>query len=570
MKKAILKRISAIALALTFCLMLLPTGASAAVGDISAKLTASKTTVTAGETVDITFSITGTDNFDLIDGSGIGMWGALIDFDDSAFTYTSGSLVSGENTLTSGATYQCPYMSDNGRIYIGSEAGTFLTSASGGADNKIAMIKLTFTAKSATAKSYDFTCIQDASDITSVTTDDAATQDMTIGTDATVSVSLSAGTEITGVNPIANVNAGKVGAVTYADADAVKAALPTSANVTHSGGVAIVSVASWTDTDTYNPNVAGSYTFTGTLTMPAGYANTAGYTATVEVVVAEKSELTGFSAIANVDAGKAGAATYASAAAVQATLPTSATATYSGGTVSVPVSSWTDTDTYNPNTAGSYTFTAVLGTLPGGYANAGGYTATVEVVVAAKTEISFFETMANINGGKLGSATYADVAAVRMALPSTVQAGLSGGGYVLVNVDAWADTDAYKSNVAGSYTFDAILGTLPAGYANSGNYTATVEVVVSPADVEFTGFSTITNVDAGKAGAAIYATVALAQAALPTSVTATYSSGTVSVPVTSWTDSESYNPNVAGSYTFTAVLGLCLAAMPTLEAIRQQ
>ncbi len=376
------------------------------------------------------------------------------------------------------------------------------------------------------------------------------------GYTATLEVVVDAKTELTGFAAIGNVDAGKAGAATYANAAAVQAILPTTATATYSSGTVSVPVSSWTDTDSYNPSAAGSYTFTAVLgTLPGGYANAGSYTATVEVVVsAADVQLTGFSAISNVDAGKAGAATYANAAAVQAILPASAMATYSSGTVSVPVSSWTDTDTYNPNTAGSYTFTAVLATLPTGYANAGGYTATVEVVVsAADVQLTGFSAITNVDAGKAGSATYANAAAVKAVLPTSAMATYSSGT-VSVPVTSWTDTDTYNPNTAGSYTFTAVLGTLPGGYANAGAYTATVEVVVA-AKTELTGFSAISNVSAGKAGVATYANAAEVQAILPTSATATYSSGTVSVPVTSWTDTDTYNSNTAGSYTFTAVLG---------------
>jgi len=92
-------------------------------------------------------------------------------------------------------------------------------------------------------------------------------------------------------------------------------------------------------------------------------------------------EITAFDAITDVNAGSAGEATYSDAASVQAVLPAEVTANV--GTVTVPVTAWEDTDSYNSNEAGSYTFTAVLGTIPEGYANTGGYTATVEVVVTA-------------------------------------------------------------------------------------------------------------------------------------------------------------------------------------------
>jgi len=99
----------------------------------------------------------------------------------------------------------------------------------------------------------------------------------------------------------------------------------------------------------------------------------------------ENVEITGFDAIPDVNAGIAGEADYADAEEVQAILPADVTA--NSGAVTVPVISWTDTDGYDPDTAGSYTFTAVLGTIPAGYANTGGYTAEVEVVVAAEPPI---------------------------------------------------------------------------------------------------------------------------------------------------------------------------------------
>lgn len=71
----------------------------------------------------------------------------------------------------------------------------------------------------------------------------------------------------------------------------------------------------------------------------------------------------------------------ANAAAVQALLPEYVYA--DSGKVKVSVSSWTDTDTFNGGVNASYTFTAVLGTLPYGVTNTtgGAQTATIEVVV---------------------------------------------------------------------------------------------------------------------------------------------------------------------------------------------
>ena len=117
------------------------------------------------------------------------------------------------------------------------------------------------------------------------------------------------------------------------------------------------------------------------------------------VAAAPDTEITGFDAIANVNAGTAGSATYADAAAVIAALPAGVKA--NSNAVTVPVTTWTDTDGYNPNVAGSYTFTATLGAIPEGYANTGSHTATVEVVVAAASAA----TDANLSSLVLSSGT---------------------------------------------------------------------------------------------------------------------------------------------------------------------
>lgn len=96
--------------------------------------------------------------------------------------------------------------------------------------------------------------------------------------------------EITQFDAIPDIPAGKAGSAKYANATAVKAILPThvTATIGTSGVKATVPVTSWADTDTYNAAVAASYTFTATLgTLPLPFANTAGVTATDEVVVSE-------------------------------------------------------------------------------------------------------------------------------------------------------------------------------------------------------------------------------------------------------------------------------------------
>jgi heme-binding NEAT domain protein/putative cell wall-binding protein/Leucine-rich repeat (LRR) protein len=100
----------------------------------------------------------------------------------------------------------------------------------------------------------------------------------------------------------------------------------------------------------------------------------------------ESIEITAFDPV-TIDAGTTASPAYADAAAVIAHLNDNyAGVTANGGAVSVPVTGWTDTDSYNPNTAGSYTFTAALGDIHAGYTLGEGVTATAEVVVAGSSE----------------------------------------------------------------------------------------------------------------------------------------------------------------------------------------
>ncbi len=114
---------------------------------------------------------------------------------------------------------------------------------------------------------------------------------------------------------------------------------------------------------------------------------------TFNYVILTKTQLSSFDTIAAIDAGSAGNAM--DAAAVIALLP--GTVKANGTTVTIPVSAWTDTDGYNPTTAGSYTFTATLGELPEGYLNDSNLTATVEVVVSPA--IATYTVTYDLNGG---------------------------------------------------------------------------------------------------------------------------------------------------------------------------
>lgn len=104
------------------------------------------------------------------------------------------------------------------------------------------------------------------------------------------------------------------------------------------------------------------------------------------LITLAKYEIAAFDALAAVSAGTVAAPLFADATAVKAALPTRVKATLSNGMVAdVPVTAWVDTDEYAVAVAGSYTFTATLGTIPTPYANTAAVTAVVEVVLGAGT-----------------------------------------------------------------------------------------------------------------------------------------------------------------------------------------
>lgn len=96
-------------------------------------------------------------------------------------------------------------------------------------------------------------------------------------------------------------------------------------------------------------------------------------------------------------------------------------------------------------------------------------------LTAMKIEITVFTAIANVSAGTVAVPLFADAAAVKAALPTQVHCD---AGSVEVPVAAWVDTDTFDKGTAGSYTFTATLGALPAPYANTAAGTATVEVVV--------------------------------------------------------------------------------------------
>jgi LPXTG-motif cell wall-anchored protein len=112
-----------------------------------------------------------------------------------------------------------------------------------------------------------------------------------------------------------------------------------------------------------------------------------------------QAEITGVQAIADVDAGYENEA-LANDAAVIAALPANVTAIYAGGTVSVPVTGWTSSPTYDPNSPGDYIYTANLDltAIPANFLNSALVTAQAKVTVKAIDKTELADDVNDING----------------------------------------------------------------------------------------------------------------------------------------------------------------------------
>ncbi|MFA4917509.1 MAG: Ig-like domain-containing protein, partial [Syntrophales bacterium] len=165
-------------------------------------------------------------------------------------------------------------------------------------------------------------------------------------------------------------------------------------------------------------------------------------------------------------------------------------------------------------------------------------------------EITVFDHIADVVAGVAGSATYINAAEVIAALPITATANASA---VTVPVITWLDTDIYNPALAGNYTFTATLGTIPAGFANTGNFTATVQVVLTATPVQPVTVSFVDSIS----DISVANGTALETAGLPTIVDVILSDATTSSLEVAWDDGlPVYDGNTANTYLFTGTLTL--------------
>lgn len=103
------------------------------------------------------------------------------------------------------------------------------------------------------------------------------------------------------------------------------------------------------------------------------------------------------------------------------------------------------------------------------------FEATFDIAAADPAEITGYDAISNIDGGKEGAATYATVELAKAALPATVKIT---GTEVTVPVTWSADSAPAYATTEGTYVFTGTIGALPEGYVDEVETIATVTASV--------------------------------------------------------------------------------------------
>lgn len=303
--------------------------------------------------------------------------------------------------------------------------------------------------------------------------------------------------------------------------------LPSSINVVLNNGSAVECAVTWDGgTPVYDANKAGTYAFSGTLSVPA-YIPETDLKASANVIVAD-AIVTGVDAIADISVGNG-------TAVAGAGLPETTGIRLSNGQTGTAGITW-DAAGYDANTAGTYTLYGALGNLPAGVVNPNGLKAEVRVIVGNATVAS----VAAIADISVDNGTAVD----KIGLPLTAAVTLVNGTTRELEVTWDGGTPAYDGYTAGTYAFSGNL-TMPAGIDFTG-LKASVNVVVKKAVVNSVEPIADINVANGTAIAAV---------GLPATVKVTLNNGYTPEYAVAWDDGTPvYDGYKIGTYVFSGGL----------------
>ncbi len=221
-------------------------------------------------------------------------------------------------------------------------------------------------------------------------------------------------------------------------------------------------------TPSYSTTVAGTYTFTGSLTLPSGVTNPNNLTAKVNVIVAPPIPVP------------------VTLTSIAITIPATKTSYVVGDTLDI--TGLVVTGTYSDNNTTTEPITAANVT---GFDSSvpvtgqvltitfGGKTTTYTVDIVAASNPNPALTVSSINA--IGDINVAGGTALNAAgLPTTATVTLSDSSTYTLAITWDGGTPIYSGAIAGTYIFTGTL-TLSGGITNPGNLTAKVNVVVAAA-----------------------------------------------------------------------------------------
>lgn len=451
------------------------------------------------------------------DSSGVMQTGVVQVEGKSYALAESGEMLIGTNVLTEGSTYTTDA---NGVIIQGSSS----TSAK------------KFTSEGVPITSNEGSSTSNTS--TAVTTNPSTSTETSTShhSSSTSSSSSSAITKIHAINDINVANGTALSAV----------GLPNNVTVTLDNKKTLSVEITWNKGNPpYDGNTSGTYTFSGTLTLPEGIINPNNLKATVTVNVAaaeavEKSVISVHSLKdITVDNGTS---------LDDIDLPNNVRLTLSDNTKISAAVSWDEgTPTYDGDTSGTYTFGGTL-ILPEDVINPSNLKATIKVNVVSSDisdkEVLSIRSISDINVAN--GTPFGDI-----DLPNHVRLILGDNTTTSAAV-TWDDGNPiYDGDTPGTYTFSGEL-TLPEDITNPNNLKAVARVNVAAAEIKRSVLSVnpIPNINVANG-------TSLDDINLPNAVTLTLDDNTTTSAAVTWNaETPSYDGNTQGTYVFRGTLTL--------------
>jgi hypothetical protein len=311
--------------------------------------------------------------------------------------------------------------------------------------------------------------------------------------------------------------------------------LPSSVEVTLENAEIISLEVVWDGgTPLYDGFTADTYTFEGTITLIEGVVNTAGHTATVNVVVNPEKEIVSVETLMDIQV-------FVGTDVLDIGLPAAVEVTLDDASIIELDVTWDGgTPVYDGSVAGTYVFEGTINLITG-VINSADHKAVIDVVVFEDEKIiASVETLDDIT-------VYYGTDIMDVNLPASVE--VTTTDLYVVNLDViWdAGTPVYDGTTPDTYYFTGQLQ-LIAGYINPNDVIAEINVIV--VNKEITAVAEIADISVE------YGTI-IGDVMLPATVEVTLDDeSTIDLDVVWDGGTPAYDGNIAGTYAFVGTITL--------------